>query len=716
MWSLSGRPYKMCDGYTRRELLQIGGLGTLGLSLPSLLRAQQISRDEIPPEVLNDPTFGRAKNMIVCWMQGGPPQHETFDPKPHAPAEIRGLFKPIHTNVVGTQFCELLPRTSSIADKLAIVRSMTTGNDQHSASGYHVLTGYRYIGPNPRTITPHDWPWFGSLVKMLRPSEKLPPLSAVWIPDIMRLNESVTPAGQTAGFVGNLWNPDRFVGNPLDPNYHVEGLDSVGITPARLQSRIDLLSQFDDRFHLGERGQAPLTYDNFQEKAFDILTTGKVREAFQIQNESATMRETYGNTEWGQSCLLARRLIEAGARLVHVNWAREPGDSAVDNPMWDTHAQNADRLEDVLCPIFDNSFPTLIRDLEERGLLDETLVLAIAEFGRTPKINAAGGRDHWGHVFSFALAGAGIAGGQVYGTSDKDGAHPAENPVTPGDLTATIFHLLGIPHTGTFKDVERREHKLTEGSPLRDILGVDRAIPDLTVSEGDPQRIPPFHDALLLRRDFTGTNAFRPTNFGSRPKGWRAGPLIEEQPHDAFGVHLKTIDGVPHAAIGFGLNEGKTAYSFAKGTQAIIAQEMRNPRAGRFVFTVNAIGEGISQEFYEQVFLKHFTCRMTIFRFANIQKNPEERSEFASVTFQPPFAKDASIKPQTFEMSQVLDSPKPGSNFSIGTGLGIAVIVEKITDGVLELPAETAPHAAWIRIPETDLKFFSRTINDKVVV
>ncbi|MFN0196684.1 MAG: DUF1501 domain-containing protein, partial [Planctomycetaceae bacterium] len=476
MWSLQGRPYHLCDGLTRRELLQVGGVGALGLTLPSLLHGQQLALDNIPPEVLNEPTFGRAKNIIVLWMQGGPPQHETFDPKPNAPAEIRGAFKPIQTNVVGTQFCELLPRTACIADKLAVVRSMTTANDLHCASGYHVLTGYRYNGPNSRTITPQDWPWFGSLVKMLKPSEKLPPLSAVWVPDILRLNESVTPAGQTGGFMGSQWDPDRFVGNPLDPDYHVDGLDSVGITAERLKSRIDLLSHFDDRFRLRERGKGPLAYVNYQEKAFDILTTGKVREAFQIQKEPDAIRETYGRTEWGQSCLLARRLIEAGARLVHVNWAREPGDSAVDNPMWDTHAQNADRLEDALCPIFDITFPALIRDLEDRGLLSETLVLAIAEFGRTPKINGAGGRDHWGHVFSFALAGAGIAGGQVYGASDRDGAYPAENPVSPGDLTASIFHLLGIPHTLSFKDPERREHKLTEGSPLKSVLGIDKAI------------------------------------------------------------------------------------------------------------------------------------------------------------------------------------------------------------------------------------------------
>ncbi len=216
------------------------------------------------------------------------------------------------------------------------------------------------------------------------------------------------------------------------------------------------------------------TYDRFQQQAYDLITSGRAREAFDVHKEPAKVRERYGRGQWASCLILARRLIEAGVRLVHVGWPREPGDNAVDNPMWDTHARNADRLEDVLCPQFDVGFTALLEDLDQRGLLDETLVVCIGEFGRTPKINANGGRDHWGHVFSFALAGAGISGGQVYGASDATGSYPARDPVSGGDLTATLFHLLGIDYRGTFHDREGRIHKLTEGTPGLSVAG-DRA-------------------------------------------------------------------------------------------------------------------------------------------------------------------------------------------------------------------------------------------------
>ncbi len=222
MFSLHSQAARLCDGVSRRELLRIGGLTTLGLSLPSLLRANETAVRGLPPA---DKSFGRAKNIIYVYLQGGPPQHETFDPKPDAPAEIRGAFKPIQTNVPGIQFCELLPRVARIADKLAVVRSIWTNDNNHDSSGYWLLTGYKYVGPNSRTIQPTDWPYFGSLVKKLKPSDELPPLSTAWIPDLMRLNENVTPAGQTAGFLGSQWNPDTFVGDPSAANYQVQGLD-----------------------------------------------------------------------------------------------------------------------------------------------------------------------------------------------------------------------------------------------------------------------------------------------------------------------------------------------------------------------------------------------------------------------------------------------------------------------------------------------------------
>src|SRR5262249_53659774 len=385
-------------------------------------------------------TFGRAKNVIYLWLQGGPPQHETFDPKPDAPSEIRGPFKPIATNIPGIRFCELLPRTARYADKLAVLRSLSTRDDNHDVSGYWLLTGYRYGPGSARQIKLVDWPYFGSIVKMLKPSQKLPALTSVWIPDLMRLNDNVTPAGQTAGFLGRTWEPERFVGDPAAPDYHVEGLGLVGdMTRVRVDRRHDLLKQLDRHFEKAGRNGSVEAWDRLSQNAFDLVTSGAARAAFDLGRESDKTRDRYGRYTWGQSVLLARRLIEAGVRLVHVNWAREPGDSAVDNPMWDTHAQNSDRLQDCLCPQFDVAFAALMDDLEERGLLDETLVVVIGEFGRTPRINKLGGRDHWGHVFSCALAGAGIRGGQVIGASDKNGAYPTTDPIRGGDLTATIF-------------------------------------------------------------------------------------------------------------------------------------------------------------------------------------------------------------------------------------------------------------------------------------
>src|SRR6516225_9061674 len=218
MFSLEDRPARLCDGISRRELLRVGGLSALGLSLPTLLHART-------PAAGPGGTFGRARNVIFLWLQGGPPQHETFDPKPDAPAEVRGEFKPIATNVPGIQICELLPRTAAIVDRVAIVRSMCTHSDLHDASGYWVLTGYKYLGQQSRQISPTDWPYLGSIIKMLKPSTKLPPLSSVWLPDVMRLNDNVTPAGQTAGFLGKRWEPQRFIGDPAAPDYRIEGLD-----------------------------------------------------------------------------------------------------------------------------------------------------------------------------------------------------------------------------------------------------------------------------------------------------------------------------------------------------------------------------------------------------------------------------------------------------------------------------------------------------------
>jgi len=341
-------------GINRRELLRVGGLSALGLSLPQLLGARNLSAAPSSSPLPLSATFGKAKNVIFLWLQGGPPQHETFDPKPNAPLEIRGPFAPIATNVPGIDFSELLPRTARIADKLAVVRSISTDNNLHDASGYWVLTGNKYLGTESRKISPTDWPYFGSIVKMLKPSDRIPALSSVWLPDVMRLNDNVQPAGQTAGFLGKRWDPDRFIGDPADPHYRVDGLSLPDdVPPLRLESRRGLLGQVDAHIRRLERSGALDLYDRQAQQAYSLLTSGEARGAFDLKREPAKILEEYGPGSWSRCLILARRLVEAGARLVHVNWPREKGDKAGANPLRGTPAQNPERLPNVLRPHLD---------------------------------------------------------------------------------------------------------------------------------------------------------------------------------------------------------------------------------------------------------------------------------------------------------------------------------------------------------------------------
>ena len=706
MLSLHDNPLPPHEGPKRREWLRVGGLSLLGLSLPDVLRAEERkSPAPAAPLLARDlgaATFGKAKSVIYLWLQGGPPQHETFDPKPDAPVEIRGPFKPIRTNVTGTHFCELLPRTARIADKLAIIRSMATDDDNHDVSGYWILTGYPYGPGSARQIKPNDWPYFGSIVKMLKPSQKLPALSSVWLPDVMRLNDNVTPAGQTAGFIGKQWEPERFVGDPAAPDYRITGVTlPPDVSVARLDRRADLLAQLDRH----RRNTNTDAWDRLTHHAFDLITSGKAREAFDLRKEPARVHERYGRHTWGQSVLLARRLVEAGVRLVHVNWPREGGDSAVDNPMWDTHAGNADRLQDCLCPQFDLTFTALMDDLAQRGLLDATLVVVIGEFGRTPRINAIGGRDHWGRVFSLALAGAGIAGGQVLGASDKTGAFPTQDPLRPHDLTATIFHLLGVDPHGMFPDKTNRPHPITKGEPLLRVLG-HRPKPALCESSGDPDFVPPYDDSKLLDTDFS-SGKLLPCAPPSREKGWRANPLWDAKNGDAFSA--KVLGGKSaHVALGFGHADGTTLPAMPQGSRVLLAQGIRSGRGGQHTFTVRASGGGASADYFNDVFLKHFTCRLVLFRFADVSLNPEKVQELASAEFRPVF--DA---PKEFTLAKFLGSTTPGANFAIGNGLGVMVVVARTPGGELKPPA--GPHRAWVTIHSAALEFSPRPRDDSVI-
>ncbi|MDB5389763.1 MAG: hypothetical protein JWM11_5409 [Planctomycetaceae bacterium] len=448
--------------WKRREMLRIGGIGSLGVGLSDLMGTAA--------RAASDVSMGRAKNIIYLFMAGGPSQYETFDPKPGAPLEIRGTFRPIDTNVPGITISELLPRVATMASKLAIVRSMATDDPNHESGGYWVNTGYKYLGPNMRDLSPTDWPTLGSIIKMLKPSETVP-FSTVQLPESIIANPNVFLPGQNAGFLGRRWDPEFLKCDPTAKQFQIEEFTlPPDLASSRLSARRDLLGQFDRQTQLIERQAGIREYDRMTQEAFNVLLSGTARGAFALNAEPDAVRDRYGRTKWGQSVLLARRLIEAGVRMVFVNWPREAGDLSAGNPLWDTHSQNDPRMKDVLCPQFDLGFTALIEDLEQRGMLDETLVVAIGEMGRTPRFNSSGGRDHWGNVFSFVMAGAGIKRGQVYGASDKTGAYPATDRVRPQDLTATILHLLGIGHEATFPDRTGRPFRVTEGEPISGIL------------------------------------------------------------------------------------------------------------------------------------------------------------------------------------------------------------------------------------------------------
>ena len=488
MLSLLESSYHRFGSSTRREWLRIGGLNALGLSLPTLLG----SKAQASVNALNEQTFGRAKNVIYLYLAGGPPQHETFDPKPDAPVEVRGEFQPIHTNVPGMDFCELLPRTSQIADKLAICRSMATDDNIHSTSGYWVLTGFKYRGSNAREIQPTDWPHIGSVVQRLKPTSD-GPFGFAWLPEPIVANPGVRITGQTAGFIGRRWDPHNFTCDPQNAQFAIKEFALPDdLPPLRVSSRASLLQQINQHFRAIEHHHQNQDLSRLRAEALDILTTGKARKAFALDQERPKIRDRYGRGKWGQSVLLARRLIEAGVRFVHVQWPREPGDLASSAPTWDTHAKNNSRVKSVLCPQFDVAFSALIQDLEARGLLDETLVVAGGEFGRTPTFNAQGGRDHWGHVFSVALAGAGISGGQVYGSSDAKGAFPREGRTPPQDLAATIFHLLGIGHNATMPHPNGRPIHICDGQPMYSMLGIQPATTERREPTGKIEPIPDF--------------------------------------------------------------------------------------------------------------------------------------------------------------------------------------------------------------------------------
>jgi uncharacterized protein (DUF1501 family) len=465
MLSILDEGTSLCDGLTRREWLRIGGLGLCGLTLPGLLRARKAQA-----AVASAGGLGKAKSCIVLFFLGGPPQHETWDPKPNAPAEIKGDLKPIASAVPGVQVGELMPRTARLLDQIAILRGLTTNDNAHSSSGYYMTTGYPHqpLGAeNAKPGAPNDWPCLGALVKRMRADVK--GLSAaITLPEQSANDGNLTWPGQDAGFLGRTADPWLLNCDPSAADFRIDGLTlPADISAVRLAARRSLVEQMNHNLDQLARSDKMAVFDAQQQQAMDLIIGAKTRRAFNVHVEPPGVRDRYGRTKFGQSVLLARRLVEAGVSLVRVNWSRVPG--AFNNGHWDTHSKNTGGLKQLM-PIMDQAYSALLEDLGQRGLLDETLVLWTGEFGRTPKINGAAGRDHWGRVFSVALAGGGVRGGVVHGSSDSIGGLPKDGRVMPQDLLATIFHCLGIRPDAEIHDSQGRPIPLTRGEVIRQIV------------------------------------------------------------------------------------------------------------------------------------------------------------------------------------------------------------------------------------------------------
>lgn len=458
----SGCPgFQHVTAVTRRSALRAGGAFGIGLTLPELLRRQANAAPA-------GGSFGRARGVIMLYLHGGHPQQETFDPKPEGPSAVKGEFGAISTSLPGVQFSELLPRSATIADQLAIIRSMSHDNPNHVTASLPAGTGHRHPPGTPQRDFPPaatDFPAFGAVVDYLRPSTGSLP-SWVRVGPLMRRSNGTTLHGQLPGFLGARHGHFAVDQKLLKDDVRIEAIEpSTELTASRVGSRQSLLQEIDDQRRAIDRSASAADLDTFYDRAFSLLSSEATRQAFDLADEPRSLRETYGWTEFGQRCVLARRLIEAGVPMVNVSYCHTPSGS------WDTHSDNFNKMKKSLAPTLDAALHGLFNDLKERGLLDEVLVVVNAEFGRTPAINARAGRDHWPWVYSLALAGAGIRPGTIYGASDNAAAYPAESPRTQADFAATLYHLLGIAADTILHDQTNRPHQLVIGQPVAEVFG-----------------------------------------------------------------------------------------------------------------------------------------------------------------------------------------------------------------------------------------------------
>jgi hypothetical protein len=472
MLKLFQRGPRLCDGVDRREWMRIGGVALGGLTLPTLLAQRQTAAAR-GASAEREPGLGRAKSVIVLFNSGGIPHHESWDPKPDAPAEIRGAYGTIATRTPGLNVGELIPLTAQRTDRIAVIRSMVTGDNAHSTSGYQMLTGIPHAPlhrENAKPGRPNDWPSYNAIVQALRPPQGGLPAS-ISLPRKMANNNGQDPwPGTDAGFLGRQYDPWFLECDPSAADFTVPGGQfPPGLDPARVELRRSLLDQLNQQADRFERSAAVTEYSSFQRQAIDLVAGGAARTAFDLARENDKLRERYGRHKYGQSVLLARRLVEAGVSLVQVNWTSIMKDKP-NGGGWDTHEKHSESIKGWLLPVMDQTYTALLDDLAERGLLDETLVCWVAEFGHTPKFNAKAGRDHWGRAFSIALAGGGIRGGMVLGATDKHAADPVTSAVRPCDYLATVFHCLGFPPDTILHDQQGRPLPISRGRVLTELL------------------------------------------------------------------------------------------------------------------------------------------------------------------------------------------------------------------------------------------------------
>jgi hypothetical protein len=457
---IPGQPGKdLCDrhlGVNRRALLRVGGSGMLGLTLGSMLKMKAASASTD-----GEGGWGKAKSVILVYLQGGPSHLDLWDPKEGVPDNVRSVFAPIDTRLPGVQFTELLPRLATVNDKFTTIRSMSytpNGLFNHTAAIYQMMTGYTTDKVSPsgqlEPPSPKDFPNFGSNIIRLKPAKE-PMLPFVMLPRPLQ-ESNVVGKGGTAGFLGKAFDPYTLYpdGDDMDM-YKMDRIkvDDLQLRPEVFASRLDRRAKLRDALTSVtpaiDQAVADYKLGEYYEQALSLVISGRARDAFDLSAESAGTRERYGRNTFGQSCLLARRLVEAGTRVVEVVW---PKVANSDNHSWDVHVGLNDRMKNQSAPMLDSGLSALISDLDERGLLSETLVVAVGEFGRSPQKgvstsgngNSADGRDHWPYCYTAVVAGAGVKAGHVHGKSDKTGSAPLEDPVHPGELLATIYHAFGI--------------------------------------------------------------------------------------------------------------------------------------------------------------------------------------------------------------------------------------------------------------------------------